>query len=59
MSSRLLQIWFQNRRRKDITGKRNGVNPTDVSMVPTDILQGVVTELLQFENDPKVDNPYI
>ncbi len=54
-----LQIWFQNRRRKDIVGKKGKeppqpeeeITPTSL-MVPDTIMKGVISELLKYEKDP-------
>ena len=55
----LLQIWFQNRRRKDIVGRKGRpghqmeeeLMPSPL-MVPETIMKGVITELLKYEKDP-------
>lgn len=51
-----VKVWFQNRRRKDIIGKKQTnieVNATAPKMVPVSVMSGILNELLSFENNPK------
>ncbi len=51
------QIWFQNRRRKDVVAKQNGETlpqlEKDNKMVPSSVMSGVISELIKYEGDPK------
>ena len=53
----VLQIWFQNRRRKDIVGSKgkkesSAPEPSTSRMVPDDVMQGVLNELVRYDTDP-------
>ena len=51
------QVWFQNRRRKDVVGKTSVkdeyLQTTARRMVPTDVIGSVLDELLAYKNNDK------
>ena len=53
-----MQIWFQNRRRRDVVAAASGSVKPDIPkneriMVPDHVLQSILDELLKYEDDPK------
>ena len=51
------QVWFQNRRRKDVVGKTSAkdeyLQTTARKMVPNDVVSSVLDELLTYKNNDK------